>query len=94
MAGWLERPWLDEIIGSWNHSGLVLIGSAFQHHRAPLASVPESAQGRVPRGEAEHHLQPGLRQRGDRRPAAVAVAPSGHRRARRRLQVESQARHH
>jgi hypothetical protein len=39
-------------------------------------------------------LTPGLRERGDRSAAAVAVAASGHRGAGRGHQVEGQARHH
>ena len=44
--------------------------SPLQYHRAPFATVPQSAEGRVPRGEAQYHLKPGLRQRGHWDPAA------------------------
>ena len=65
-----------------------------QYHRASLAAVPESAEGRVPRGATQHHLQPGLRQRGDRHQAAVTVSTPGHCRAGRRHQMAGPTGHH
>ena len=45
-------------------------------------------------GAPEHHLEPGLRQRGDRHPAVEPVPPACHRGAGRGHQVEGQACHH
>ena len=49
-----------------------------QHDRAPAAALPVPAEGRVPRGSAQHHLQPRLRQRGHRHPAAEESKPVFH----------------
>ena len=54
-----------------------------------LPSVPL-----VPRGASEHHLPPGLRQRGDWDPPAVSVAAACHRGAGRGRQVEGPPGHH
>ena len=46
-----------------------------QHDRAPVAVIPVPAEGRVPRGAAQHHLQPRLCQRGHWHPAAKESKP-------------------
>ena len=48
----------------------------------------------VPRGAPQHHLQPGLCERGDRHPSALPVSAAGHRGAGRGRQVEGPPRHH
>ena len=59
---------------------------------APSQNAPVLSS--VPGGAAEHHLQPGLRERGDRHPATVAVPAPCHRGAGGGCQVACAAGHH